>query len=80
MARTRTISDEQILDAAQAVFLEQGPQATTSAIADRAGISEGTIFKRFPTKQALFFAGRFQFIFKLPDVILVLRQQIIVLG
>ncbi len=30
-------------------------------------------------KQALFFTGSFQFVFKLPDVVLVLRQQCIVL-
>ncbi|SMB95657.1 TetR/AcrR family transcriptional regulator [Deinococcus hopiensis] len=54
MARPRTISDTQILAAAREVFLEQGFSATTAEIARRAGISEGTLFKRFPTKEDLF--------------------------
>jgi hypothetical protein len=41
MARPVTISDEQILDAARAVFTEKGPRATTAEIAERAGVSEG---------------------------------------
>ncbi len=57
MARTPSISDEQILEAAREVFFEQGLQATTAEIARRAGISEGTIFRRFPTKHDLFMAA-----------------------
>jgi AcrR family transcriptional regulator len=56
MARPRRISDESILDAAREVFLEQGYSAPTSEVARRSGCSEGTIFKRFPTKAALFCA------------------------
>ncbi|MEO0535725.1 MAG: TetR/AcrR family transcriptional regulator [Cyanobacteria bacterium P01_A01_bin.123] len=54
MARTRTITDEQILKAAQAIFLEKGFGASTLEIAKRAGVSEGSIFKRFNTKENLF--------------------------
>ncbi|WP_272976383.1 TetR/AcrR family transcriptional regulator [Deinococcus geothermalis] len=54
MPRPRTITDEQIVQAARAVFLEQGFSATTAEIARRAGISEGTLFKRFATKEDLF--------------------------
>ncbi len=54
MARQRTIRDEDILAAARALFLEQGYGVTTAAIARAAGVSEGTLFKRFPTKAALF--------------------------
>ncbi len=54
MARTRKITDKQILDAALAVFLEQGFGASTVDIARRAGISEASIFKRFSTKENLF--------------------------
>lgn len=61
MARTRTISDELILETARVVFLEEGNQATTASIARRAGISEATIFKRFATKEELMFA-----VFKIP--------------
>jgi AcrR family transcriptional regulator len=54
MARPTTISDERILDAARAVFLEQGIAATTAEVAKRAGVAEGSIFKRFATKAELF--------------------------
>lgn len=54
MARSRSITDEQILEAARAVFLEDGFSASTLEIARRAGISEASIFKRFSTKENLF--------------------------
>lgn len=57
MARPRLISDEQILEVAHEVFLEQGFSATTAEIARRASVSEGTLFKRFPNKVALFEAA-----------------------
>ncbi|UJR79534.1 TetR/AcrR family transcriptional regulator [Sandaracinus amylolyticus] len=56
MARPTTISDDAILEAAREVFLERGPSATTAEVAARAGVSEGSIFKRWRTKDALFFA------------------------
>jgi len=57
MARPKTISNEKILEKARELFLARGVSVTTAEIASAAGISEGTIFKRFPTKQALFFAA-----------------------
>jgi AcrR family transcriptional regulator len=57
MARTATITDEQILEAARSIFLEQGFNATATDIAAKAGISSGSIFKRFETKEDLFFAA-----------------------
>lgn len=57
MARTTTITNEQILTAAREVFLAQGVSATAMDVASRAGISSGSIFKRYPTKEALFFAA-----------------------
>jgi AcrR family transcriptional regulator len=57
MARTATISDERILSAARKVFLEEGFNAPATEIAKRAGISSGSIFKRFETKEDLFFAA-----------------------
>jgi AcrR family transcriptional regulator len=57
MARTPTITDEQILEAAREVFLQQGFKAATTDIATRAGISSGSIFKRYQTKEGLFFAA-----------------------
>lgn len=57
MARPRTITDEQIVEAAREVFLEQGFAATTAEIARRASISEGTLFKRYASKEDLFEAA-----------------------
>lgn len=57
MPRTPKITNEAILAAAREVFLAQGMGASTLEIADRAGISEASIFKRFTTKQALFLAA-----------------------
>jgi AcrR family transcriptional regulator len=57
MARTTTISDEQILSAAREVFLAQGFNAPATDIATKAGISSGSIFKRYKTKEDLFFAA-----------------------
>jgi AcrR family transcriptional regulator len=57
MARPPKITTEEIIAAARQVFLEQGAGASTLVIAERAGISEAAIFKRFGTKQALFLAS-----------------------
>jgi AcrR family transcriptional regulator len=54
--RPPSISDDTILDAAKAVFLEEGVGATTARIAERAGISESVLFHRYKTKEALFMA------------------------
>ncbi|GAA4236502.1 TetR/AcrR family transcriptional regulator [Actinomadura meridiana] len=42
-----------ILAAAEGVFADNGPSASTEQIAVRAGVAIGTIFRHFPTKQAL---------------------------
>jgi AcrR family transcriptional regulator len=57
MARAASIRDETILQAAQEVFLARGIQATTAEVAERAGVSEGTIFNRFRSKDELFRAA-----------------------
>lgn len=57
MARPTTITDEEILHAAREVFLARGISATTAEVAERARISEGTIFHRFKTKVELFRAA-----------------------
>jgi AcrR family transcriptional regulator len=57
MARPRTIDNETILDAARQVFLVRGFSATTAEIARKAGIAEGSIFRRYPTKNHLFLAA-----------------------
>lgn len=57
MARPVQISDDSIIAAARELFLEKGVNATTAEVAARAGVSEGSIFKRFPTKADLFRAS-----------------------
>ena len=57
MPRPRTVSDEQLVAAARAAFLERGVGVTTAEIARRAGVSEGTLFARYPTKADLFEAA-----------------------
>ena len=46
-----------VLRAAREVFLARGISATTAEVAERAGISEGTIFHRFKSKAELFRAA-----------------------
>ena len=57
MARTQTISEERLLQAARAEFLEHGINVTSAAIARRAGVSPGILFHRFGSKEALFAAA-----------------------
>ncbi len=57
MPRPPKITNEEILAAAREVFLAQGESGSTLEIAEKAGISEASIFKRFSTKQALFLAA-----------------------
>jgi AcrR family transcriptional regulator len=44
---------ERILEAARAVFAEQGLEASVADVAQRAGVGTATIFRRFPTKDDL---------------------------
>lgn len=55
--RPPVISDDDLLEIARQVFLERGIRATTSEVAERAGIAEGTVFRRFRSKDALFRAA-----------------------
>jgi AcrR family transcriptional regulator len=55
--RPPVISTERLLQVAREVFLELGIRATTSEVASRAGIAEGTIFHRFKSKEELFRAA-----------------------
>ncbi|BAZ25411.1 TetR family transcriptional regulator [Kalymmatonema gypsitolerans NIES-4073] len=57
MARIPKITNEQILEAAREVFLEKGFSGSTLEIAARSGVSEASIFKRFSTKEELFFTA-----------------------
>ncbi len=57
MARTVSIRKETILDAARRVFMRDGYKGSTAGIAREAGISEGSLFKHFRNKPALFMAA-----------------------
>jgi len=57
MARPSHIETDKILEVARKLFMEIGPGVTTAEIAREMGISEGSIFKRFPTKQSLMLAA-----------------------
>ena len=57
MARPQGITDEEVLAAARAVFLSKGISATVEEVAERCHVGVATIFRRFPTKQALFTAA-----------------------
>lgn len=53
MARPRQMADEEILGFAREVFLEHGPSASTTLVAERCGMSQASLFKRFGDKQTL---------------------------
>lgn len=44
---------ERILMAAEAVFLERGANAALEEVAKQAGVGIGTLYRRFPTREAL---------------------------
>ncbi|HXY86699.1 MAG TPA: helix-turn-helix domain-containing protein [Gaiellaceae bacterium] len=44
---------DRLLEAASECFAERGVDASVDEIARRAGIGHGTVFRRFPTKEAL---------------------------
>ena len=43
-----------ILDAAEEVFAEEGINVPIDAVAERAGVGVGTLYRHFPTKESLF--------------------------
>lgn len=45
---------ERVLEAAKAVFNTGGPEASLEAVARRAGVGIGTLYRHFPTREALF--------------------------
>lgn len=57
MARPRTISDAQILEAARQCFLEHGPSVSTDVIAEQLGVTSQALFKRFHNKHELMLAA-----------------------
>jgi AcrR family transcriptional regulator len=57
VGRRKTISDDDILAAARAVFAKHGHAASTRIIAKEAGLSQATLFQRFGHKERLFLAA-----------------------
>jgi len=45
---------ERVLEAAKQVFNAGGPEASLEAVAKRAGVGIGTLYRHFPTREALF--------------------------
>jgi AcrR family transcriptional regulator len=45
---------ERVLDAAKAVFSQGGPEASLEAVARQAGVGIGTLYRHFPTMEALY--------------------------
>jgi AcrR family transcriptional regulator len=45
---------ERVLEAAKAVFSAGGPDGSLEAVAKRAGVGIGTLYRHFPTREALF--------------------------
>jgi AcrR family transcriptional regulator len=45
---------ERVLEAAKAVFARGGPEASLEAVAKAAGVGIGTLYRHFPTREALF--------------------------
>jgi AcrR family transcriptional regulator len=45
---------ERVLQAAKAVFNAGGPEASLEAVAKRAGVGIGTLYRHFPTRESLF--------------------------
>ncbi|HEY6078491.1 MAG TPA: helix-turn-helix domain-containing protein [Polyangiaceae bacterium] len=55
--RPPVIDSARLLAVAREVFLERGIRATTLEVAERAGVSEGSLFNRFKSKEGLFAAA-----------------------
>jgi AcrR family transcriptional regulator len=45
---------ERVLEAAKTVFSAGGPEASLEAVARTAGVGIGTLYRHFPTREALF--------------------------
>jgi AcrR family transcriptional regulator len=54
MGRPKLIDDETLLESVRSTFLELGPGVSSQELARRAGVSDGTLFRRFGTKVKLF--------------------------
>jgi len=54
MRADAVVNRQRILEAAEAVFSSEGVSVPIDAVADRAGVGVGTVYRHFPTKEDLF--------------------------
>jgi AcrR family transcriptional regulator len=66
---------EQVLEAAKAVFSAGGAQASLEAVARSAGVGIGTLYRHFPTREALFEAVYRREVQQLADLAEQLKQE-----
>ncbi len=66
---------ERVLDAARKVFSAGGPDASLEAVAREAGVGIGTLYRHFPTREALFEAVYRREVQQLADLAEKLKEQ-----
>jgi AcrR family transcriptional regulator len=66
---------ERVLEAAKAVFSAGGPDASLEAVARAAGVGIGTLYRHFPTREALFEAVYRREVQQLADLAEQLKQE-----
>jgi AcrR family transcriptional regulator len=66
---------ERVLEAAKAVFSAGGPDASLEAVAETAGVGIGTLYRHFPTREALFEAVYRREVQQLADLAEGLKQK-----
>ncbi len=66
---------ERVLEAAKAVFSQGGPEASLEAVARRAGVGIGTLYRHFPTREALYEAVYRREVEQLVDLARALEEQ-----
>ena len=66
---------ERVLDAAKQVFGAGGPEASLEAVARTAGVGIGTLYRHFPTREALFEAVYRREVQQLADLAARLNEQ-----
>jgi AcrR family transcriptional regulator len=66
---------ERVLEAAKTVFSAGGPEASLEAVARKAGVGIGTLYRHFPTREALFEAVYRREVQQLADLAEELKEQ-----
>ena len=66
---------ERVLEAAKAVFSTGGPEASLEAVARAAGVGIGTLYRHFPTREALFEAVYRREVQQLADLAELLKRE-----